>query len=161
MEYNDFILSTIYGESPIVAGFLQDEIKRQEDNIELIASENFVSDAVLAAAGSCFTNKYAEGYPSNRYSGREGRYYGGTQNVDKLEEYCCDKWREVFKTNYHVNVQPHSGSQANLAAYKEASGVRIGTPAMTTKGYVEEDFIRVADEIDRLIKEYIKKKEAN
>ena len=92
-------------------------MKRQEDNIELIASENFVSDAVLAAAGSCFTNKYAEGYPSNRYSGREGRYYGGTQNVDKLEEYCCDKWREVFKTNYHVNVQPHSGSQANLAAY--------------------------------------------
>ena len=117
MEYNDFILNTIYGESPIVAGFLQDEMKRQEDNIELIASENFVSDAVLAAAGSCFTNKYAEGYPSNRYSGREGRYYGGTQNVDKLEEYCCDKWREVFKTNYHVNVQPHSGSQANLAAY--------------------------------------------
>ena len=92
-------------------------MKRQEDNIELIASENFVSDAVLAAAGSCFTNKYAEGYHSNRYSGREGRYYGGTQNVDKLEEYCCDKWREVFKTNYHVNVQPHSGSQANLAAY--------------------------------------------
>lgn len=104
MEYNDFILNTIYGESPIVAGFLQDEMKRQEDNIELIASENFVSDVVLAAAGSCFTNKYAEGYPSNRYSGREGRYYGGTQNVDKLEEYCCDKWREVFKTNYHVNV---------------------------------------------------------
>ena len=116
-KYNDYIYDTIVSASHRVAEILGNEMDRQEENCELIASENFVSDAVLAAVGSCFTNKYAEGYPTNRYSGREGRYYGGTQNVDKLEEYCCKKWREVFNTDYHVNVQPHSGSQANFAAY--------------------------------------------
>ena len=116
-KYNDYIYDTILSASPRVAEILGNEMDRQEENCELIASENFVSDAVLAAVGSCFTNKYAEGYPTNRYSGREGRYYGGTQNVDELEEYCCKKWREVFNTDYHVNVQPHSGSQANFAAY--------------------------------------------
>ena len=116
-KYNDYIYDTIVSASPRIAEILGNEMDRQEENCELIASENFVSDAVLAAVGSCFTNKYAEGYPTNRYSGREGRYYGGTQNVDKLEEYCCKKWREVFNTDYHVNVQPHSGSQANFAAY--------------------------------------------
>lgn len=116
-KYNDYIYDTIVSASPHVAEILGNEMDRQEENCELIASENFVSDAVLAAVGSCFTNKYAEGYPTNRYSGREGRYYGGTQNVDELEEYCCKKWREVFNTDYHVNVQPHSGSQANFAAY--------------------------------------------
>lgn len=116
-KYNDYIYDTILEASPRVAEILGNEMNRQEENCELIASENFVSDAVLAAVGSCFTNKYAEGYPTNRYSGREGRYYGGTQNVDELEEYCCKKWREVFNTDYHVNVQPHSGSQANFAAY--------------------------------------------
>ena len=116
-KYNDYIYDTIVSASPRVAEILGNEMDRQEENCELIASENFVSDAVLAAVGSCFTNKYAEGYPTNRYSGREGRYYGGTQNVDEIEEYCCKKWREVFNTDYHVNVQPHSGSQANFAAY--------------------------------------------
>ena len=116
-KYNDYIYDTIVSASPRVAEILCNEMDRQEENCELIASENFVSDAVLAAVGSCFTNKYAEGYPTNRYSGRECRYYGGTQNVDELEEYCCKKWREVFNTDYHVNVQPHSGSQANFAAY--------------------------------------------
>ena len=116
-KYNDYIYDTIVSASPRVAEILGNEMDRQEENCELIASENFVSDAVLAAVGSCFTNKYAEGYPTIRHSGREGRYYGGTQNVDELEEYCCNKWREVFNTDYHVNVQPHSGSQANFAAY--------------------------------------------
>ena len=116
-KYNDYIYDTIVSASPRVAEILGNEMDRQEENCELIASENFVSDAVLAAVGSCFTNKYAEGYPTNRYSGREGRYYGGTRNVDEIEEYCCKKWREVFNTDYHVNVQPHSGSQANFAAY--------------------------------------------
>lgn len=100
-----------------VFDLISQEQKRQEENIELIASENFVSEDIMAAVGSCLTNKYAEGYPSNRYSGNEGRYYGGTQYIDELEEYCCNKWREAFKTDYHVNVQPHSGSQANAAAY--------------------------------------------
>ena len=98
--------------------FIKKEQERQDSYVELIASENFVSDNILRAVGSCLTNKYAEGYPEReRYSGRKGRYYGGCQVVDELEEYCCDKWREVFKTNYHVNVQPHSGTQANISAY--------------------------------------------
>lgn len=96
---------------------IEKEKQRQDNTIELIASENFVSENVLKAVGSCLTNKYSEGYPTHRHSGREGRYYGGCQYVDELEEYCCDKWREVFNTDYHVNVQPHSGSSANLAAY--------------------------------------------
>lgn len=93
------------------------EQKRQDTTVELIASENFVSDNVLRALGSCLTNKYTEGYPANHKSGSHGRYYGGCIYYDELEEYCCDKWREVFSTDYHVNVQPHSGSSANLAAY--------------------------------------------
>lgn len=93
------------------------EQMRQAECIELIASENFVSEDILRVVGSVFTNKYTEGYPSKRTSGNKGRYYGGCWIYDELEEYCCDKWREVFNTDYHVNVQPHSGSNANLAAY--------------------------------------------
>ena len=96
---------------------IEREKKRQDVNIELIASENFVSDNILKAVGSCLTNKYAEGYPSNKKTGNKGRYYGGTNVVDDLECYCCEKFQEVFNTDYHVNVQPHSGSQANFAAY--------------------------------------------
>ncbi len=98
---------------------IEKERQRQARNIELIASENFVSENVLRAMGSCLTNKYSEGYPAVRHDnvGGKGRYYGGCEHVDELEEYCCDKWREVFQTDYHVNVQPHSGSQANMAAY--------------------------------------------
>lgn len=98
---------------------LDKEYNRQLNTIELIASENFVSDKILNALGSVFTNKYTEGYPPVRYKdrGRKGRYYGGCQYYDELEEYCCDQWRKVFNTDYHVNVQPHSGSQANMAAY--------------------------------------------
>ena len=104
--------------SPVVGGLIEAEYKRQQENIELIASENYCSEAVLAATGSCYSWKYAEGYPENRYSGNQGRYYGGTHFVDELEEYACSKWREVFNTDYHVNVQPHSGSQANFAALR-------------------------------------------
>ena len=90
---------------------------RQATTVELIASENFVSSDVLRAVGSCLTNKYSEGYPAHRAMGNQGRYYGGCHIVDELEEYCVSKWKEVFSTDYHVNVQPHSGSSANLAAY--------------------------------------------
>lgn len=89
---------------------IEKEKERQNKNIELIASENFVSNNILKAMGSCLTNKYSEGYPGKRY-------YGGCQVVDEIETYCQEKWQEVFNTNYHVNVQPHSGSQANFAAY--------------------------------------------
>ena len=94
----------------------QEEL-RQAPTVELIASENFVSSDVLRAVGSCLTNKYSEGYPAHRAMGNQGRYYGGCHIVDELEEYCVSKWKEVFSTDYHVNVQPHSGSSANLAAY--------------------------------------------
>lgn len=100
-----------------VLEMIEKEKERQENTIELIASENFVSENILKAVGSCLTNKYAEGYPYKRKSGNKGRYYGGTFVVDEIEEYCCDKFKEVFDTDYHVNVQPHSGSQANFAAY--------------------------------------------
>lgn len=93
------------------------EQARQNSTVELIASENFVSENVMKSVGSCLTNKYSEGYPAQRPSGNRGRYYGGCQYVDELEEYCCRQWQTVFQTDYHVNVQPHSGSSANLAAY--------------------------------------------
>lgn len=89
---------------------IRKERRRQRNDVELIASENFVSRNIRRAVGSCLTNKYTEGYPGNRY-------YGGCQYYDELEQYCQDQWRAVFCTNYHVNVQPHSGSQANCAAY--------------------------------------------
>ena len=100
-----------------VFDYIAREKARQDATVELIASENFVSDAVLRAVGSCLTNKYAEGYPAERVSGNRGRYYGGCEIVNELEEYCCTRWKKVFATDYHVNVQPHSGSNANLAAY--------------------------------------------
>lgn len=99
---------------------IKKEKNRQKHNIELIASENFVSKNVMKAVGSCLTNKYAEGYPDKSLhltGSQAGRYYGGCQYIDELEQYCCDLWQKVFKTDYHVNVQPHSGSQANAAAY--------------------------------------------
>lgn len=93
-----------------VFDLIEEEKKRQRENIELIASENFVSEDILRAVGSCLTNKYAEGFPGRRY-------YGGCEVVDKIENYCIEQWQKVFNTDYHVNVQPHSGSQANFAAY--------------------------------------------
>ena len=106
----------MYQDSPVF-GYIYMEELRQEKNIELIASENFVSENIKRAMASCLTNKYAEGYPTIRMSGNRGRYYGGCEFVNDIEEYCCDVWRDVFQTSYHVNVQPHSGSNANMAAY--------------------------------------------
>lgn len=88
---------------------LEKEIKRQEDNIELIASENYVKPYILEAAGTVLTNKYAEGYPNKRY-------YGGCENIDEIEQLAIDRLKELFHCD-HANVQPHSGSSANLAAY--------------------------------------------
>lgn len=93
-----------------VFDILHKEEQRQASTIELIASENFVSQEIREMVGSCFTNKYAEGVPGKRY-------YGGCQFVDEVETYCQEQWKKVFDTDYHVNVQPHSGSNANLAAY--------------------------------------------
>lgn len=94
---------------PEIFSAIEEELSRQRNGIELIASENFVSRAVLAAAGSVMTNKYAEGYP-------RARYYGGCHSVDKAEDLARDRAKELFGCD-HVNVQPHSGSQANMAVY--------------------------------------------
>ena len=94
---------------PEIAAQIQNEIKRQHEGLEMIASENFVSRAVLEAAGTVFTNKYAEGYPGKRY-------YGGCEYADVVENIARDRAKQLFNAD-HVNVQPHSGSQANAAAY--------------------------------------------
>ncbi|MBO4887038.1 MAG: serine hydroxymethyltransferase [Firmicutes bacterium] len=95
---------------PEIAELIQKEEQRQEDRVELIASENFVSKAVMAAMGSPLTNKYAEGYPGKRY-------YGGCDYVDQVETLAIERAKELFGAEY-VNVQPHSGSQANFAVYQ-------------------------------------------
>lgn len=94
---------------PAVAEAIQHETERQEYNLELIASENFVSEAVLEAQGSVMTNKYAEGYPGKRY-------YGGCHHVDVVENLAIERAKELFGAD-HANVQPHAGSQANMAVY--------------------------------------------
>ncbi len=94
---------------PAVAEAIRHETERQEYNLELIASENFVSDAVMEAQGSILTNKYAEGYPGKRY-------YGGCHHVDVVENLAIERAKELFGAD-HANVQPHSGSQANMAVY--------------------------------------------
>ncbi len=102
-------LSILATADPAVAEIIRGEQHRQQNNIELIASENFTSRAVMAAQGSCLTNKYAEGYPAKRW-------YGGCEEVDKVEQLAIDRACQLFGAKY-ANVQPHSGSQANAAVY--------------------------------------------
>ena len=97
-------------QDPDVAAVLLSELKRQQQNLQLIASENFTSRAVLAALGSTLSNKYAEGYPGKRY-------YGGCEEVDKVEVLAIDRAKELFGAE-HANVQPHSGASANVAVYQ-------------------------------------------
>ena len=94
---------------PQIATAIENEVRRQHEGLELIASENFVSEAVLEAAGSVFTNKYAEGYPGKRY-------YGGCEFTDVVEDLARERAKKLFGAE-HANVQPHSGSAANQAAY--------------------------------------------
>ena len=97
---------------PVIAVAIDNEVARQANGLELIASENFVSEAVLEAAGSLFTNKYAEGYPGKRY-------YGGCEWTDVVEQTAIDRAKELFGAD-HANVQPHSGAQANMSVYLAA-----------------------------------------
>ncbi|WP_419961023.1 serine hydroxymethyltransferase [Psychrobacillus sp. BM2] len=106
------IVEKILSQDPAVYEAMLAEKKRQQANIELIASENFVSEAVMEAQGSVLTNKYAEGYPGKRY-------YGGCEYVDVVENIARDRLKEIFGAE-HANVQPHSGSQANMAVYMTA-----------------------------------------
>ncbi len=109
---NKFFTSDLAEVDPIVREAIDDEVRRQADGLELIASENFVSEAVLQAMGSVLTNKYAEGYPNKRY-------YGGCEFADVVESLAIDRAKEIFGAE-HANVQPHSGSQANTAVYLAA-----------------------------------------
>src|SRR5690348_10559396 len=97
---------------PLIANAIDNEVARQANGLELIASENFVSEAVLEAMGSVFTNKYAEGYPGKRY-------YGGCEYTDVVEQTAIDRAKELFGAD-HANVQPHSGAQANMSVYLAA-----------------------------------------
>ena len=104
-----YSLDEVRAVDPEVASAIEQELGRQRDHIELIASENIVSKAVMAAMGSVLTNKYAEGYPGHRY-------YGGCEYVDIVEDLARERAKKLFNCTY-ANVQPHSGAQANLAAF--------------------------------------------
>src|SRR5450631_4224024 len=105
---------------PEVYEAIQHEVERQDSQLELIASENFTSEAILEATSSVFTNKYAEGYPGKRY-------YGGCEFTDIVENLARERGKKLFKAEY-INVQPHSGSTANEAAY--ASVLQPGDPIL-------------------------------
>src|SRR6187549_3029057 len=104
---SDFFTANLADVDPVISGAVDDEVRRQTDGLELIASENFVSEAVLQTMGTVFTNKYAEGYPGKRY-------YGGCEFADVVEQLAIDRAKEIFGAE-HANVQPHSGAQANMA----------------------------------------------
>jgi glycine hydroxymethyltransferase len=106
---NTWMSRTLHESDPEIARAIDEEVRRQHEGLELIASENFVSEAVLEAAGSVFTNKYAEGYPGKRY-------YGGCEFADVVENLARDRAKKLFGAE-HANVQPHAGSQANMEAY--------------------------------------------
>ena len=104
---NNFFTASVSEVDPLISDAIDNEVRRQTDGLELIASENFVSEAVLQAMGTAFTNKYAEGYPGKRY-------YGGCEFADVVEQAAIDRAKELFGAD-HANVQPHSGAQANMA----------------------------------------------
>ena len=109
VSYHAAVIKPLRDIDPEIYDAILMETRRQSETLELIASENFASEAVLEATGSIFTNKYAEGYPGRRY-------YGGCQNVDVVENLAIDRAKKLFGAE-HANVQSHSGSQANMAAY--------------------------------------------
>ena len=138
---------------PEIAQAITDEMERQNSHIELIASENWVSKAVMAAMGSPLTNKYAEGYPGKRY-------YGGCQCVDVVEDLARDRAKKLFGCDY-ANVQPHSGAQANMAVFfallqpgDKILGMNLdhgghlthGSPVNMSGSYFETSFYGVNDE---------------
>ena len=108
-EYKDFFEKSLLDSDPEIYKAINDELIRQQNHIELIASENIVSKAVLEAQGSVLTNKYAEGYPGKRY-------YGGCEHVDLSESLAIERAKKLFNCNF-ANVQPHSGASANIAAF--------------------------------------------
>ena len=114
----------------LIFDIIEREHQRQKKGIELIASENFVSDDVMRAMGSCLTNKYAEGYPGHRY-------YGGCQVVDEAETIAIERLKQIFGAEW-ANVQPHSGAQANMAVY--------AAPEIAPAGIVHHLFVHLSRE---------------
>src|SRR5690606_3187932 len=106
-EMNNFFTADLDEADPLISEAIDNEVRRQTNGLELIASENFVSEAVLQAMGTVFTNKYAEGYPGKRY-------YGGCEFADVVEQAAIDRAKQMFGSE-HANVQPHSGAQANMS----------------------------------------------
>src|SRR5215216_2336118 len=106
---NNSFTANLADADPLISEAIDNETRRQSGGLELIASENFVSEAVLQAMGSVFTNKYAEGYPGKRY-------YGGCEFTDVVEQLAIDRAKEIFGAE-HANVQPHSGAQANMSVF--------------------------------------------
>ncbi|MDR1367036.1 MAG: serine hydroxymethyltransferase, partial [Puniceicoccales bacterium] len=121
---------------PAVASIIDSELHRQRQHIELIASENFTSPAVMEAMGSILTNKYAEGYPQRRY-------YGGCTFVDQIESLAIERAQQLFHCE-HVNVQPHSGSQANTAVYMAClnHGDKILTMSLEHGGHLTHGYAK-------------------
>src|SRR5580698_9504557 len=111
-EANERMQRPLEAVDPAIAELLREEAQRQATGLELIPSENLVSEAVLDAMGSVFTNKYAEGYPGKRY-------YGGCENVDRVERLAIERATQLFGAE-HANVQSHSGTQANISVYMTA-----------------------------------------
>jgi glycine hydroxymethyltransferase len=130
MLMTDKTLPSLLEADPAIAALVEKEEVRQRRHIELIASENFTSRAVMEAQGSCLTNKYAEGYPGKRW-------YGGCEFVDEVEQLAIDRAKELFGAD-HANVQPHSGSQANMAVYFSVlePGDRILTMDLSHGGHL-------------------------
>src|ERR1700735_2020171 len=127
---NNWMSRSLSESDPEIARAIANEANRQHEGLELIASENFVSMAVLEAAGLWFSKKYAEGYPGKPY-------YGGCEFADVVETIACDRAKEIFGAE-HVNVQPHSGSQANMAVYFSVlqPGDRILTMDLSHGGHL-------------------------
>ena len=145
-------MNFLAGEDPEVWNAVADEIERQHDGLEMIASENYTSPAVMQAVGSVLTNKYAEGYPGRRY-------YGGCEFVDVAERLAIDRAKQIFGAE-HVNVQPHSGTSANMAVYfgflrpgDKLMGMDLSCGGHLTHGhrlsYSGRDFQVVAYGVDR------------
>lgn len=159
------MLEHIKAQDPEIYSAISDELTRQRDKIELIASENIVSEAVLEAAGSVLTNKYAEGYPGKRY-------YGGCEHVDVVEQLAIDRLCQLFGAKY-ANVQPHSGAQANTAVYfailkpgDKILGMDLSHGGHLTHGMklnvsgktYESDFYQVNEETGRIDYEAVRAK---
>ena len=138
---NNHMSRSLYDVDPQVAAAIDNEVRRQHEGLELIASENFVSEAVLEAMGSVFTNKYAEGYPGKRY-------YGGCEFADVVEDLARERAKKLFGAE-HANVQPHAGSQANMEAFAAVLDSELEGPV----NIGSDERVALADLVERIARQ--------